>query len=339
MSGFRKVLVTGGAGFIGSALIRHLILNTQYNVLCIDNLTYASHPNALDAVKYEPRYRFLKSDINDLVTVSEAIQSFAPDIIFHLAAESHVDNSIAAPDTFIHSNILGTYNLLKAVQAYWQGCVGQKKENFRFLYVGTDEVYGSNETNTPFSESRAFEPSSPYSASKASAALLVNSWYVTYGLPSLIAHSANNYGPYQHPEKLIAKVIKNAIEGKVIPIYGDGNQQRDWIFVDDHVNALCRLAENGVIGNTYNIASERLISNIDLVRLLLKTLSKNNRCKTNINPSSLIHHVNDRLGHDKRYFISSDKLRKLCAWAPKVPLEDGLSRTIDWYLSEFDRND
>ena len=264
-----RFLITGGAGFIGSALIRHMINDTSHNIYNIDKLTYASNLDSLKSIEGNERYSFQRLDICDEASLESLYKSYQPEVIMHLAAESHVDQSIASSKQFIESNIIGTHVLLEASRKYWNNLSSSRKEDFRFIHVSTDEVFGDlQDTNKLFTESTAYAPSSPYSASKASADHLVRAWHRTYGLPTIITNCSNNYGPFQHPEKLIPKVIKNAIEGKDIPIYGDGLAIRDWLFVNDHVNALFKISQDGEIGETYNIGGNNEKTNLEVVKLI-----------------------------------------------------------------------
>ena len=335
MSKQKTILVTGGAGFIGSALIRYIIKNTRHKAVNIDKLTYSGNLQSLVSIKKNSNYVFEQVDIcneNELLGVFKRNQ---PDIVMHLAAESHVDRSIDGPDDFIQTNIVGTFILLEQSKIYWQSLKGDKKENFRFLHVSTDEVYGDlGGTLDFFSEDTSYDPSSPYSASKASSDHLVRAWHRTYGLPILITNCSNNYGPCQFPEKLIPHVILNALEGKRLPIYGDGKQIRDWLFVEDHVLALMSVALNAKVGETYNIGGNNEIQNIEVVRKVCDILDKLAPNKLNgMNSfSELIVYVKDRPGHDVRYAINANKIIKDLNWRPQEDFDSGIRKTVEWYL-------
>lgn len=338
-----KILVTGGAGFIGSALLRHIIKDTTHSVLNVDKLTYAGNLQSLKSINKNPRYVFEKVDICDPLELKRVFNFHQPDIVIHLAAESHVDRSIDEPGSFIKTNIIGTYTLLEQARAYWKNLTGKKKERFRFHHVSTDEVYGDlphpddQKTELPlFTETSPYKPSSPYSASKASSDHLVRSWFRTYGLPVLITNCSNNYGPYHFPEKLIPLIILNAIEGKKLPVYGKGNQIRDWLYVEDHARALLLVATSGIVGDTYNIGGNNEIKNIEVVKvicMILEELVPLKKSLLNIpNYESLITFVKDRPGHDMRYAIDSLKIQKELNWRPKETFESGIRKTIQWYL-------
>ena len=332
-----RILVTGGAGFIGAALIRHLLDNGPHQVLNLDKLTYASNPDAVD-VKH-PDYRFVRQDICDQQSLCELVRQFRPDAIMHLAAESHVDRSIEGPAEFLKTNIFGTFSMLQAALQYWQELDGAMRERFRFHHISTDEVYGDLAVDAlPFREDTAYQPSSPYSASKASSDHLVRAWHRTYGLPVLISNCSNNYGPWQFPEKLIPLMILNALEGRALPVYGDGLQVRDWLFVDDHAEALHRVVASGRCGETYNIggASER--RNIDVVRLICEIL-EDHRPSGSAGAgryADLIVSVTDRPGHDRRYAIDGAKMESELGWRPAETFETGLRKTVAWYLDNLD---
>ncbi|MDC3222579.1 dTDP-glucose 4,6-dehydratase [Gammaproteobacteria bacterium] len=328
-------LITGGAGFIGSAVVRHLINNTDHNVLNIDKLTYASNLESVSAVSNSDRYQFLKIDICNIKSLEGAFIEFTPDIVMHLAAETHVDRSIDDPDNFITSNIIGTYNLLKVAKKYWANLPKNKKVNFRFHNISTDEVFGDlKDSNESFNESASYFPSSPYSASKASADHLVRSWHRTYDFPAIITHCSNNYGPFQFPEKLIPTIILNVINKKPIPIFGDGNQIRDWLHVQDHAEALILCAMNGEVGGTYNIGDNNEIANIDLVHRILKVVEGLDHplIDNSFDYKLLIQFIEDRPGHDQRYSIDSSKINKKLNWSAKKNFDDGIDETIKWYL-------
>ncbi len=347
-----KILVTGGAGFIGSALIRHIIKETSHSVINIDKLTYAGNLESLAEVAGNSRYLLEQVDICALKEIRDIFNRHRPDMVIHLAAESHVDRSIDGPGEFIQTNIIGTYNLLKQASAYWKGLDGKKRARFRFHHVSTDEVYGelphpdqvkqTERDRLPlFTEETPYAPSSPYSASKASADHLVRAWHRTYGLPTLISNSSNNYGPYQFPEKLVPLMILSALAGKPLPVYGRGNQIRDWLYVQDHVRALLLVAARGRVGETYNIGGNNEKKNIEVVRTICSILDDTYSVEKNpnINHSSgeqtyrhLITFVPDRPGHDRRYAIDADKIRGELGWQPEETFESGLRKTVLWYL-------
>ena len=336
MKNKKTILVTGGAGFIGSALIRHIIKNTYHSVVNIDKLTYSGNLESLDSVEQNKDYIFEQVDICNENELNRIFKKNKPDIVMHLAAETHVDRSIDGPTDFIHTNIIGTFTLLEQSKIYWQSLEGNKKENFRFLHVSTDEVYGDLEgTSDFFSEDTSYDPSSPYSASKASSDHLVRAWFRTYGLPVLITNCSNNYGPCQFPEKLIPHVILNALEGKNLPIYGDGKQIRDWLYVDDHVHALMSVVLNGNVGETYNIGGSNEIQNIEVVKKICNILDKliSNKLNGMASFSELISYVKDRPGHDVRYAINANKINRDLGWKPKESFESGILKTVEWYLT------
>ena len=335
MNNNKKILITGGAGFIGSALIRHIIGDTKHSVVNIDKLTYSGNLESLKAVESSQYYTFEQVDICNENELEKVFKKNQPDIIIHLAAESHVDRSIDGPSEFIQTNIIGTFTLLEQSKNYWQSLKGDKKNNFRFLHVSTDEVYGDLEGTTDyFSEDTAYDPSSPYSASKASSDHLVRAWHRTYGLPVLITNCSNNYGPCQFPEKLIPHVILNALAGKSLPIYGDGKQIRDWLYVDDHISALMNVALNAKVGETYNIGGNNEIQNIEVVRKVCAILDElaPNKLKNIDSFSDLITYVKDRPGHDVRYAINAAKISKDLGWKPKNDFNLGIRKTVKWYL-------
>jgi len=331
----KKILITGGAGFIGSALIRHIIDNTDHGVVNVDKLTYAGNLESLVTVEDSPRYFFEQVDICNAIEIRRILDQYQPDIVMHLAAESHVDRSIDGPGDFIQTNIVGTYVLLEEARFYWSKLDEVKKENFKFHHVSTDEVYGDLEgTDDLFKETTSYAPSSPYSASKASSDHLVRSWQRTFGLPTLITNCSNNYGPYQFPEKLIPLIILNALSGKELPIYGDGKQIRDWLFVDDHARALLHVALNGVTGETYNIGGHNEKQNIEVVKTVCSILDE--LIPTKIagidSYEQLITYVADRAGHDVRYAIDATKIANELGWAPEETFETGIQKTVQWYL-------
>ncbi len=329
------ILVTGGAGFIGSNLVRHLIDNTDKIVINVDALTYAGNLESLNAVSENPRYHFEQVDIKDSAALKALFEKYQPDAVMHLAAESHVDRSIEGPSEFIQTNIIGTYNLLETSLAYWSKLNEHKKRCFRFLHVSTDEVYGSLGTEGYFTETTAFEPNSPYSASKASSDHLVRAWHHTYGLPVLTSNCSNNYGPYQFPEKLMPLVILNALEGKPLPIYGKGDNIRDWLYVQDHVEALIAVLEKGKVGETYNIGGNNEKTNLEVVNHVCKLLDELLPESKYAPHASLITYVEDRPGHDKRYAIDATKTKNELNWEPKETFETGLRKTIQWYLDNM----
>ena len=335
MNDKKTILITGGAGFIGSALIRYIIKNTSHSVVNIDKLTYSGNLESLGSIS-SSNYIFEQLDICNGNELQRVLTNTQPDIIMHLAAESHVDRSIDGPGDFIKTNIVGTFTLLEQTRSYWQSLEVDKKENFRFLHVSTDEVYGDLEGTTDFfSEETPYNPSSPYSASKASSDHLVRAWYRTYGLPVLITNCSNNYGPCQFPEKLIPHVILNALEGKNLPIYGDGKQIRDWLYVEDHVSALMRVAIDGNVGETYNIGGNNEIQNIEVVKKICIILDEIVTKKMNDITSfiELITYVKDRPGHDVRYAINANKIQRDLGWKPKENFESGIRKTVEWYLN------
>ncbi|TNC80752.1 MAG: dTDP-glucose 4,6-dehydratase [Oleiphilus sp.] len=327
-----RILVTGGAGFIGSALVRYLVGELGLQVLNVDKLTYAGNLESLAQVANSPNCSFLQVDICDSGRMSEAINSFQPDVIMHLAAESHVDRSIDGAGEFIQTNLVGTFTLLEAARSYWQTLGSQKKQTFRFHHISTDEVYGDLEkTDDLFTETTPYAPSSPYSASKAGSDHLVRAWARTYGLPVVITNCSNNYGPFQFPEKLIPLVILNALEEKPLPIYGEGKQVRDWLYVDDHVRALYEVVTKGDAGETYNIGGHNEKQNIEVVRAICRILDELVP-RRNGSYKSLVTHVQDRPGHDMRYAIDASKIQKSLGWVPEETFETGLRKTVEWYL-------
>ncbi len=332
----KTILITGGAGFIGSALIRHIINNTKHTVVNVDKLTYSGNLQSLESIEVSKNYIFEQVDICNKNELLRVFRKNQPDIVMHLAAESHVDRSIDEPGDFIQTNIVGTFTLLEQSKNYWKSLEGNKKENFRFLYVSTDEVYGDLAgTKSFFTEKSNYRPSSPYSASKASSDHLVRAWYHTYDLPVLITHCSNNYGPCQFPEKLIPHIILNALAGKSLPIYGDGKQIRDWLYVDDHVYALMDIALNAKVGETYNIGGNNEIQNIEVVRKVCSILDEliPNKLNSVSSFSELITYVKDRPGHDVRYAINANKINKDLGWEPQENFESGIRKTVEWYLN------
>lgn len=334
-----RILITGGAGFIGSALVRHLLNETQHEVLNLDKLTYAGNLESLASVANRPRYQFLQADIADSDAVNAALQRFQPDAIMHLAAESHVDRSIDGPAEFIQTNIVGTYALLESARAYWMGLDAERKAAFRFHHISTDEVYGDlHGVDDLFIETTPYAPSSPYSASKAASDHLVRAWNRTYGLPVLLTNCSNNYGPYHFPEKLIPLMILNALEGKPLPVYGDGLQVRDWLFVEDHARALVEVVTRGQVGETYNIGGHNEQKNIDVVRGICALLEELAPAKPDgvARFDELITHVKDRPGHDLRYAIDASKIERELGWTPQETFETGLRKTVQWYLDNLE---
>ncbi|WP_305909905.1 dTDP-glucose 4,6-dehydratase [Methylomarinum sp. Ch1-1] len=370
-----KLLVTGGAGFIGSAVIRHIIQNTQDSVVNVDKLTYAGNLENLREVDSSSRYAFEQVDVCNRAELEKVFVAHQPDAIMHLAAESHVDRSIDGPAAFIETNIVGAYTLLEAARQYWQSLEATRRQGFRFHHISTDEVYGDlphpDEANAPspsmgegrgegeklplFTEQTAYAPSSPYSASKASSDHLVRAWMRTYGLPVLITNCSNNYGPYHFPEKLIPLMILNALEGKPLPVYGNGDQIRDWLYVEDHARALYKVVTEGKVGETYNIGGHNEKQNIEVVKTICKildelvplssrhsdaatqTTTKNRHCEEHSDTaissySDLITHVTDRPGHDRRYAIDASKIQRELGWAPQETFESGIRKTLQWYL-------
>lgn len=333
----KNILVTGGAGFIGSAVTRYLINETNSNVLNIDKLTYAGNLESLASVNDNPRYHFLHADICDKVAMTKAFDDFEPDIVMHLAAESHVDRSIDGPMDFIQTNILGTYTLLEVARAYYQGLSDDKKHSFRFHHISTDEVYGDLEgTDDLFTEETSYSPSSPYSASKASSDHLVRAWYRTYGLPIVITNCSNNYGPYHFPEKLIPLVILNALDGKPLPVYGDGKQIRDWLYVEDHARALYLVATTAKVGETYNIGGHNEKQNIDVVKTICTILDNIKPRTDGQSYAQQITFVKDRPGHDLRYAIDASKIQQELNWQPQETFESGIRKTVEWYLNNLE---
>ncbi|NKS47067.1 dTDP-glucose 4,6-dehydratase [Acinetobacter lwoffii] len=331
-----KILVTGGAGFIGSAVVRHITQDTDNTVLNVDKLTYAGNLESLAKVADNPRYQFSQTDICDRAALDQLFQAFQPDAVMHLAAESHVDRSITGPAAFIETNIIGTYQLLEAARHYWNGLAEDKKAEFRFHHISTDEVYGDLEgTEDLFLETTPYAPSSPYSASKASSDHLVRAWHRTYGLPVVLTNCSNNYGPYHFPEKLIPLVILNALTGKPLPVYGNGAQIRDWLYVEDHARALYKVITEAEVGETYNIGGHNEQQNIDVVKAICNLLEElaPNKPQGIANYHDLITYVKDRPGHDLRYAIDASKIKKDLGWVPVETFESGLRKTVEWYLA------
>ena len=331
----KKILITGGAGFIGSAVIRHIIKNSNHSVINIDKLTYAGNLESLTSVENNPRYFFEKVDICNSNEVSRIISKYQPDLLINLAAESHVDRSIDGPEKFIQTNIIGTYVLLEVVRKYFFDLDINKKKTFRFHHVSTDEVYGDLKKESElFTEKTSYSPSSPYSATKASSDHLVRAWHRTFKIPTLITNCSNNYGPYQFPEKLIPLIILKALEGQNLPIYGNGKQVRDWLYVEDHASALFKVALNGVIGETYNIGGHNELQNIEVVKIVCEILDELSPSKFNgiKKYEQLITFVEDRVGHDFRYAIDATKIANELNWTPDETFKTGIKKTVKWYL-------
>lgn len=331
-----KILITGGAGFIGSAVVRHIIQNTENEVLNVDKLTYAGNLESLISVADNPRYQFSQTDICDRAALDKLFVTFQPDAVMHLAAESHVDRSITGPYAFIETNVIGTYQMLEASRAYWLDLSDEKKAAFRFHHISTDEVYGDLEGTTDlFTETTSYSPSSPYSASKASSDHLVRAWNRTYGLPILVTNCSNNYGPFHFPEKLIPLMILNALQAKPLPVYGNGQQIRDWLFVEDHACALYTVVTQGVVGETYNIGGHNEKANLDVVYAICDLLEElaPNKPEGVAHYKDLITYVKDRPGHDVRYAIDATKIKDELNWVPEESFETGLRKTVEWYLN------
>ncbi|PIW61892.1 dTDP-glucose 4,6-dehydratase [Shewanella sp. CG12_big_fil_rev_8_21_14_0_65_47_15] len=337
-----RILVTGGSGFIGSALVRMLIEQTESVVLNFDKLTYASHPESLAGVADSERYHFVQADICDRARLEQVLQQFQPDLVMHLAAESHVDRSIDGPAEFIQTNIVGTYTLLEACRGYYQTLEQTQQHRFRLHHISTDEVYGSLGETGLFSEACAYDPSSPYSASKASADHLVRAWHRTYGLPIVITNCSNNYGPFQYPEKLIPLMVNNALLGKPLPVYGNGQQVRDWLYVDDHVKALFLVATEGQLGETYNVGGSNECTNLAVVQQVCDLLEElvpthpQSLAMSSMGFRDLIQHVDDRPGHDVRYAIDASKLERELGWRAQESFSSGLRKTVAWIVKQND---
>jgi dTDP-glucose 4,6-dehydratase len=336
------ILITGGAGFIGSAVVRHIIENTNDSVINVDCLTYAGNTESLSTIVKSELYHFAQTDICDAQAMADVFEKYKPNAVMHLAAESHVDRSILGPAAFIQTNIIGTFNLLEAARNYWSKLPDEKKSMFRFHHISTDEVYGDLEgTDDLFTEETSYEPSSPYSASKASSDHLVRAWYRTYGLPVIVTNCSNNYGPYHFPEKLVPHIILNALSAKSLPVYGDGSQIRDWLYVEDHARALYKVVTEGKVGETYNIGGHNEKKNIEVVETLcsildeLKPISGNSAfaASSMSNYNELISFVTDRPGHDVRYAIDASKIERELDWVPSESFETGIRKTVEWYLN------
>lgn len=325
-----RVIVTGGAGFIGSAVVRHLVSVRGYEVLTIDKLTYAGNLASLSTVDNNPLHRFLQADICDRDAMQEAFESFQPDRVMHLAAESHVDRSITGARDFVETNVIGSFTLLESARHYWNGLPAERKDAFRFLHVSTDEVYGSLGDDGLFTEETPYDPSSPYSASKAASDHLAKAWARTYGMPIVVSNCSNNYGPYHFPEKLIPLIILNALEGKSLPVYGNGANIRDWLYVEDHARALDLIAERGRIGETYNVGGRNERRNIDVVKRVCTIMD--GLAPKPTKHESLISYVTDRPGHDARYAIDATKLETELGWKAEEDFDSGIEKTIKWYL-------
>ena len=334
-----KILVTGGAGFIGSAVVRHIINHTQDSVVNLDKLTYAGNLDSVSSVANSERYAFVQADICDRAALDKIFAEHQPDAVMHLAAESHVDRSIDSAGEFIQTNIVGTFTLLEAARAYYQTLPSERKAQFRFHHISTDEVYGDlHGTDDLFTETTPYAPSSPYSASKASSDHLVRAWRRTYGLPTIVTNCSNNYGCYHFPEKLIPHMILNALDGKPLPVYGDGKQIRDWLYVEDHAHALYLVVTQGKIGETYNIGGFNEKQNIEVVRTICELLEElaPNKPQGVAHYADLITHVTDRAGHDVRYAIDASKIQRELGWTPQETFESGIRKTVQWYLDNKD---
>jgi len=325
-----RIIITGGAGFIGSAVCRHLIKESDAEVVNVDKLTYAGNLDSLRSVSQDERYQFVKTDICDEVAIGHLFKAVRPDAVLHLAAESHVDRSITGSRSFVDTNIIGTYTMLESARRYWSSLTGAAKEGFRFLHVSTDEVYGSLGPSGLFSETTAYDPSSPYAASKAASDHLAIAWQRTYGLPVIVSNCSNNYGPYQFPEKLIPLMVLNAFEGKPLPVYGDGSNVRDWLYVEDHAKALDLILRQGVPGETYNVGGRNERTNLEVVKEICATLDKLR--STSWSHGRYITYVADRPGHDHRYAIDASKLERELGWKAEETFTTGLAKTVQWYL-------
>lgn len=334
-----KIIVTGGAGFIGSAVVRHIINDTSDEVLNVDSLTYAGNLESLASVEDSDRYHFSQTDICDTPAMAALFEEFQPDAVMHLAAESHVDRSIEGPMAFVQTNVVGTCSMLEAARGYWQKLPAEKQASFRFHHISTDEVYGDLEgTDDFFTETTPYAPSSPYSASKAGSDHLVRAWHRTFGLPVLVTNCSNNYGPFHFPEKLIPHVILNALHGKPLPVYGDGSQIRDWLYVEDHARALYTVVSTGKVGETYNIGGHNEKRNLEVVETICDLLEELRPEKVDgvQRYRDLITFVKDRPGHDARYAIDADKIQRELGWVPQESFESGIRKTVQWYLDNAD---
>lgn len=331
-----NILITGGAGFIGSAVVRHVIENTQDTAIVVDSLTYAGNLESLTTVEQSDRYYFEHVNICDRAELDRVFNQYQPDAVMHLAAESHVDRSIDGPAAFIETNIMGTYTLLEAARSYWRQLDANKKQAFRFHHISTDEVYGDlHGTDDLFTETTPYTPSSPYSASKAASDHLVRAWFRTYGLPAIVTNCSNNYGPYHFPEKLIPLIILNALSGKALPVYGDGSQIRDWLYVEDHARALYKVVTEGKVGETYNIGGHNERTNIEVVKTICALLEEfvPEKPQGLTHYTDLITYVTDRPGHDVRYAIDASKIARELNWIPEETFESGIRKTVEWYLT------
>ena len=329
----KTVMLTGGAGFIGSALVRYLIEATDVTVVNLDKLTYAGSRLSIGSADSDPRHHFHQVDITDASAVRALIQQYKPDYIMHLAAESHVDRSIDGPGEFIQTNLVGTYTMLEATREYWESLPDQKRTAFRFHHISTDEVYGSLGETGLFTETTRYKPNSPYSASKAGSDHLVRAWQKTYDLPVVTSNCSNNYGPYQFPEKLVPLVIQKALAGEALPIYGKGDNVRDWLYVEDHVKALWKIVTEGEIGEVYNVGGHNEKTNLEVVHTLCQILDELRPSSDGVSYAQQITHVADRPGHDRRYAIDASKIERELAWTPDETFETGFRRTIEWYLA------
>jgi dTDP-glucose 4,6-dehydratase len=328
----RRILITGGAGFIGSAVVRHLIRETDDRVCVVDKLTYAGNLVSLAPAANNPRYAFVRADVADAVRIEEIFASYRPDVVMHLAAESHVDRSIDGPAAFVQTNIVGTYTLLEAALSYWRGLPSQAQHDFRFHHISTDEVFGSLGVDGSFNEMTAYAPRSPYAASKAASDHLVRAWHHTYGLPVLVTNCSNNYGPYHFPEKLIPLTIINGLEGKALPVYGNGGNVRDWLYVEDHARALLAVVMGGRPGETYCVGGRSERTNLDVVKAICVLLDDLAPSSTIGRHESLISFVTDRPGHDLRYAIDPGRIATELGWQPRETFASGLRKTVQWYL-------
>ena len=331
-----RILVTGGAGFIGSALVRHLVFKTDHDVVVVDKLTYAGVLSSLAEVERAEGYRFVRGDIADSAMMNATIDEFQPELIAHLAAESHVDRSLDGPGAFIQTNVVGTFYLLQCALEYWRSLEDGRRQAFRFHHISTDEVFGSLGDEGFFTETTPYDPRSPYSASKAAADHLVRSWGHSFGLPILVTNCSNNYGPYHFPEKLIPLIIIRALLGRPLPVYGDGQNVRDWLFVEDHVRALLTVFEQAPAGETYNIGGNSERTNLAVVEGICDVLDSRRPRADAVSYRNQIEFVTDRPGHDRRYAIDATKIRERLNWEPSVSFEEGIAKTVDWYLSRRD---